>query len=399
VSSALSGLTGGTHVLFHRGESYGNQDLGGRSNVSFGAYGSGTKPAFTSTDRWSLSSEQSIVDIQYTSSNSGGGTSGLGMNGDDSLLLRVTGRASSANFFLASGDNFFVFESDLTGGTYGMFVTNTWDGDGIDYLVVKDSTISRASDGEHTIRQQGANKALYQNNQIVHDGSSGFKSSMTLRGDSNWALVQGNYMDQTCSVNPEYTGASGSDDGQPGGSAGQLQRYVVWERNTADLTNSATQWGMRFVGHDMIVRNNVAYNCSSWHYHAGGDSPISAQNIWFVNNTAFTNKTQAEGVVCQGTGCVNKNNLFYSTQNAVGCFSGGTQARNWCATPNVCLDPVTGGSGCYSPSFLSTNPNSSDFVRPAAGARGIDAGDPNVPVWDDFGNRVRAVVDVGAVER
>jgi hypothetical protein len=399
VSSALSGLSGGTQVLFHRGESYGNQNLGGYSNVSFGAYGSGTKPAFTYGNSWKLSSGQSLVDLQYTSSISGGGTSGLGMNGNDSLLLRVTGKASSANFFLASGSNFFVIESDLTGGTYGMFVTNTWDADGIDYLVVKDSRISRASDGEHTIRQQGANKALYQNNQIVYDGSSGFKSSMTLRGDSNWALVQGNFMDQTCSVNPEYSGASGSDDGKAGGSAGQLQRYIVWERNTLDVTKSSTQWGMRFVGHDMIVRNNVTYNSSSWHYHAGGDSPISAQNIWFVNNTAFTNKTQAQGVVCGGTGCVNKNNLFYSTQSAVGCFSGGTQAKNWCMTPNICVDPVTGGSGCYNPTLVSTSPTSPDFARPGAGARGIDAGDPNVPVWDDFDNVDRTTMDVGAVTR
>jgi hypothetical protein len=48
---------------------------------------------------------------------------------------------------------------------------------------------------------------------------------------------------------------------------------------------------------------------------------------------------------------------------------------------------------------MSTSPTSPDFARPGAGARGIDAGDPNVPVWDDYQDRTRLVIDVGAVER
>jgi hypothetical protein len=344
-----------------------------------------------------MESKQSLVDIQYTSSVGpvGSGTTGIGIGrGDDVLLLRVTGSATWATHFLFSADAFFVVESDLTGGNYAIFSTNTFDA-GLPYLVVKDSRISRASDGEHSFRIQGADKVLVQGNQITYDGSTGFKSSLTLRGDSNWALVQGNFMDQTCSVNPQYTGATGSD-----GSPGELQRYVVWERNTLDVTKSSTQWGMRFVGHDMIVRNNVTYNCLSWHYHVGNDSPITSQNVWFVNNTAFTNKAGARGVECSGgSGHVNKNNLFYSTQSATGCFSGGTQSNNWCMTPNVCVDPVTGGSGCHNPTLMSTSPTSPDFARPGAGARGIDAGDPNVPVWDDFDNVDRTTMDVGAVTR
>jgi hypothetical protein len=66
-------------------------------------------------------------------------------------------------------------------------------------------------------------------------------------------------------------------------------------------------------------------------------------------------------------------------------------------TPNICLDPITGNSGCYDPKFMSLDPTSPDFVRPSAGARGADAGDPSVPVWDDFDNVDRTTIDVGAV--
>ena len=295
----------------------------------------------------------------------------------DGLILRMDGE-SAFSTFLYTGFRTFVFNSELTGASYGFYLQNPAN------FVLKDSTLRRSASGQTTLRSQGGERQLFQNNHILGGGKQG---SLSLRGNLQWALVQGNFMDQTSSVNPQYDGAN------------ELQEFIVWERNTLDDTNSATQWGMLFVGHNMVVRNNVSYNCSQWHFKAGSSAPISSENIWFINNTAFTNKADAEGVVCGGSGCVNKNNLFYSTKSAFGCFSGGTQGKNWCRTANTCLDPVSGGSTCYEPNFMSTNPTSADFVRPGAGARGIDAGDPNVPVWDDYYHAPRSTVDVGAVEK
>ena len=75
------------------------------------------------------------------------------------------------------------------------------------------------------------------------------------------------------------------------------------------------------------------------------------------------------------------------------------EGENWCYTNGEFLDPVTGGNNCYNPSFVSQTYGSADFMRPGAGTRGIDAGDPNVPVWNDYDYAQRATIDVGAVER
>jgi PKD repeat protein len=375
VREALSGLPAYTHVLFRRGEDFGSQNLSGYADVTFGAFGSGDKPIFRSATTWTGSARQTWMDLEVSAS--GPVDNMIETRDVDGLILRVDGE-SRFSTFLYTEYRSFVFNSDLSGASYGFFLNNPTN------FVLKESTVRRSVSGQTTIRSQGGNRLLFQHNEIVGGGKQG---SLSLRGNIQWALVQGNFFDETTSVNPEYAGAD------------QLQEFIVWERNVFDATSSATQWGQRFVGHNMIVRNNVTYNCGQWHFKAESVDPIAPQNIWFINNTAFTNKSDAEGVVCGGSGCVNKNNLFYSTRNAANCFVGGTQATNWCRTANTCLDPVTGGSACYEPKFVSVDRKSPDFVRPGAGARGTDAGDRSVPVWDDLQKATRTAIDVGAIER
>jgi hypothetical protein len=381
VRSALSGLRSSTHVLFRRGESYGSQNLGGYSNVAFGAYGSGAKPIFSYSGSWKPGSATTWMDIEYNGSNSNAPMDL--MSGNDILLFRMTLNAFNSNKGIYAEDGYFIIESEVTGGQYGIYTYST------PYLVVKDSTLDRAIGGEHTFRIQSGNRSLIQNNQILHSTGDGYKTAFQLRGYSDWALVQNNYADQIMGVQPQN-----DLDGY-----GELQQHIVWERNTLDSTNASIGWGMRFVGHDMIVRNNVTFNSSQFQFKAETYAGITATNIWFINNTAFTNKSGSDGFVCGGTGCVSKNNLFYSSQSVSSCFSGGTQARNWCRTSNICIDPITGNSDCYNPTFVSTDPASPDFVQPGAGARGIDGGDPNVPIWDDLYNVDRTTIDVGAAER
>jgi hypothetical protein len=275
-----------------------------------------------------------------------------------------------------ANSGYFVFDSNVLGGTYGFYTGGT------PYSVVKNSTIARSNPVQHTIRHQGGDRALFQNNNIHGPGNY---TSLTVRGITNWVLVQDNFMDQASQVAPEYEDAPGP----------QLQQYIVWERNVLD-GNNALNWGMQFVGHNMIVRNNVVYD-GAWSFQARAISPISPQNIWFINNTGI-NADEA-GVDCLGTGCVSKNNLFYSTSTSLACFTNGTQANNWCRTANHCLDPVDGDSDCHDPNFVSLDPTSDNFARPGVGSRGIDAGEQAVPVWQDLNTTQRTMIDVGAVER
>ena len=271
----------------------------------------------------------------------------------------------------------------MTSAPYPLFI-----GDNTPWFVVKNSTLDRRSSGQHTIRIDGPGqeKILVQNSRLLGNGQ---QTSLTIRGTSSWLLMQGNFMDQP----------SGTSPSQPGDS--RLQSKIVWERNAFDNSNAGTDWGLIFQGQDMIVRNNVVYpDGGQFDYTAKSGDGVTTQNIWFVNNTSVGNDTN--GFRCGNTaGCVLRNNLVYSMSSPWGdCLSGGgTRAKNWCYTNDECLDPVTGGNNCYNPSFVSQTYGSADFMRPGAGTRGIDAGDPNVPVWNDYDYAQRATIDVGAVER
>ena len=372
------------HILLKRGGSYGALPGGSGNATLIGAYGSGNKPAVT-TSGTELYPNWSYQDLAITAS---GDTPLRAINGAGALLLRVTVTGSSTNQMLYGEDGFFIVDSDLSGNPYVLYLS------GADRMVVKNSTLSRNAAVQHTYRHQGGNKLLVQGSEII---GTGVNTSLTIRGNVSWALIQDNFVNQVATVGPQYVGAN------------ELLQYFVHERNTADGSNNAAGVGFSFIGHDMIVRNNVAYNVRGTSFKADVSSPITAQNIWFINNTVFTTRASNEGFWCAGTGCVLTNNLVYSTKNFDrGCFAnGGTLLNNWCRSSNGCLDPVTGGSACYEPSFVSTNcgtmVNGSctnfGFATPGAGTRGINAGSQTVPVWDDYLGKARTTIDVGAVER
>jgi hypothetical protein len=381
VSAALSGLSGGTHVLFHRGESYGSQSLGGYANVAFGAYGTGAKPSFSSSGKWSAASEQSWTDIELASTSSDNAI-GVGSTTANALLYRMTVTNTVAKAFSASGE-FFIVDSDLTGADYGIYVQGNTKPMG--YAVVKGSKIRRRNSGQHTSRIEEGHKILYQNSSFYGPGN---QTSSRMGRATEWVLFQGNYMNQPTTF----------------GESGYTNRYFVVERNVLDVdtTPDGTHGGLSFsAASNAVARNNVVING-----RGGGGMTSSGGETQFLNNTIYATTELNFGIEAGGTGSTMKNNLVKSTVNILGCFEGGSgNANNWCRSTNECLDPATGGASCYEPNFLSLDPGNEtawpanpDFMRPSGGARGIDKGNQSVPVWNDFDNAPRTMIDVGAVE-
>jgi len=250
--------------------------------------------------------------------------------------------------------------------------------------------LDRRSAGQHTIRIDGPGqeRILIQNSEIL--GYSN-QTSLTIRGNTRWLLVQGNFFNQF----------TGTEESQPGDS--RLQEKIVFERNAYDRQNGNTgiDWGFSFQGADMIVRNNVVYNGGGqFQFRAVNGAAGPTRDVWFINNTALPG-SGADGFRCGNTDrCVLRNNLVYRSGSINSCLTtGGTRSNNWCYSNNHCIDPADGGSDCFTPSFMSMSYGHPDFVRPASGARGIDAGYQTVPVWNDYDDAPRTTVDVGAVER
>ena len=375
VSSALSGLSPGTHVLFHRGENYGSQNLSSHSNVSFGAYGSGNKPVFTTSSTWLLSAGQSFVDITVSGSNV------TEMRGDDTLLLRVDATASGSASYSAYSGSFFV-DSNLSGNSYGMYLDSSCSG-----LVIKNSTVDRPSSGQHTIRAEHCARMLIQNSSITGNGA---QTALRIT-NTDWSLIQGNYMNRVSGFQ--------NTAGEPNSNSNS-----IWERNVTDAGGYINTVEIKGKTSNILIRNSVAVG--STNVGAGFEAEGSTSDLWVINNTIYNNGSADTfvGVGCNGSGCVARNNLVYAQPKSAGpsCVSGGTQSNNWCFTTNAtgwCKDPQTGASSCSNPTFVSTTYGNPDFMRPGVGARGVDQAYQNVPVWNDYQDAARTMIDVGAVER
>ena len=375
VSSVLSGLSSGTHVLFHRGENYGSQNLSNHSNVSFGAYGTGNKPVLSASSTWLLSAGQSLVDIQVSGSNT------TEMRGDNTLLLRVDGSASSSFSYSANTGNFFI-DSNLSGSSYGMYLDAA-----CSRLVIKNSNIDRRSSGQHTIRAEHCSRMLIQNSSITgNGGQTGLRITNT-----DWSLIQGNYMNRVSGFQNTI--------GEPNSNTNS-----IWERNINDAGGYINTVEIKGSTSNILVRNSVALGGAN--VGAGFKAEGSTSNLWMINNTVYNSAATDSfvGIECNGSGCMARNNLVYAQPRSTGpsCVSGGTQSNNWCFTTNAtgwCKDPQTGGSTCYNPTFGSTSYGNQDFLRPGPGTRGIDQGYQSVPVWNDCQDADRTMIDVGALER
>ena len=386
LNAALGAASGSFHVLLDRASaaSYGNLPENAGKPSMIGAYGAEvTLPKVGTADARPRSNWR-YVDLDITVS----GDAGIGfVNGFGVLLLRVNSHGTTKYNHMAADDGFFLIDSRFRGNDYVLI------GGDVVRPTAKGSTFVRTVEGQSTFRMSGGKKELYQNCSFDCDGC-GSQIGLTIRANTDWVLVQGNTF-------LENAGAA-ADAGDPN----VTHRYIIWERNLYDLRTAEQNFQNAFSMRDSVIRNNVLLDPASGGagvaIAVGTVSGEDSGNVWVTNNTIIQSNPDKMAVLldCVLGGCVNKNNLMFSTGSSFDkCFSGGTLSNNWCYSSNYCLNPNGSTTPCSAPSFVSTDPTSADFARPAANTVGINAGDQTVPVFDDYFGAPRSMIDVGAVER
>jgi hypothetical protein len=385
LSSALSGTGSNAHILLEGGASHGALPDGGSDvNVLIGAYDNAASNPTVSAGDTTPADGWVYQDLNIT-----GGSrlfEGAGL-GKDVLWHRVTAPGGPQFIsFVFDVTGAFIIDSNITGGDYAIYIGSA----DCDRFVLKGTRLHAPQSGQHTFRVQGCDRLLIQDSTITHVGDH---DSLTLRGDDEWLLVQNNYFDDYVAIKPENSGETAR------------RRYLIFERSVVEVEEPegievrSTQ--------SAVFRNNIILGAWQSGINAAGGDNLPNSDLQFFNNTFYNAdvNTNARVVGCNGDNCVARNNLAVAkpTSTGIACVTGATaESNNWCFTTQAnswCRDPQTGSSTCYDPSFMSTTYGNADFMRPGAGTRGIDAAYQTVPVWSDSYNVLRAIVDVGAVER
>lgn len=269
-----------THVLLHRGEEFGSpRGFAKRGPTLYGAFGSGKKPTLTMNEETTMGSDVFWQDLEITT------TRVLNLS-NGSVLRRIDARGTIGgnpeNWLMAYYVNdFFVLDCTATvsdgGNGAAMYVYQA------QRSVIKGNQIYRkAGKTGHTIRVNGADGFLFQDNTINEDGGP---DSLTIRGDNNtptpntdanayWTLVQGNTFENMWPViKPQFPQAN------------ELIRFVIWEKNVHRKSSC-----LRIeTAQDVVVRNNVF----SGSFSLGSRRPVcildysdfyDPKDIWAVDN-------------------------------------------------------------------------------------------------------------------
>jgi len=379
----------------------------GTCETLIGAYSTGAKPQATSSGL-RPKDYTAFADINLTACSGNSCFYDQFDGSDNNLYLRLDITASTEAFSQVYGsNNQFWFDTTADYGATS-YITPSGGSEG---LVIKRSRFNHQYENHHTLRIQGQPRTLIQDSAIT--GDNGW-SSITIRGNATWVLVQGNYFDTWASVSQQNC-IEGINE---------LQQYVVWERNLLAWDSpaaSGTGDAFMFRAQHMVVRNNVAtqYTGGGYEINQNPGCTYGPDDVVVYNNVARPVNGGGTGLRCQNGACTAKNNIVYQSSGTSPCVTGfSPSTNNWCFAGSGCLDPVGGGSTCYDPGFLSSDPGSAtpwpdttkpwpastDFFRPSGtggGARGVGAGDDSVPVWNDYFDDARddGDIDVGAVEQ
>lgn len=410
VGGGLSATIAGEMLLFHEGENYGTQALGGKANVAIGAYGdagegdvSAGKPAFTGTD-WEGGEEQSWSDLDVTKAGgtifSTGVADAAGLN---QLVLRVYAHGSPDRG-LTARSGWFVIDSYFNDCQDYCFYSQGNEKP-IEFMVVKGTKMRLVAGGNHTLRYEEMHRGLIQDSSFYNNHD---RNALRCGRGCQWILNKDNWLQGN------FTN----------GETGYSTNYLITDGNILSKNAGSDPGGYAFASgaDNILARNNIAYNDKG----GFGLDCSPASDCTVVNNTLYGDTVGWNGGITIGGGTI-KNNIVMQTGEMLNSISGGTgNSNNWVWADNVCQDPVDdntsggypGGAECFDPGFISIDigddswdptvgdakswPDTSDVFRPCASGdclRGVGIGNESVPVWTDFYGATRADIDVGAVER
>jgi len=274
-------------------------------------------------------------------------------------------------------------------------------------------SIDNNLNGEHGIRFQYCNRAVFSNNTV--QGIATGKVNLTLRGypfGGGNTLDAGQYSEKV--VISDNTLIGGNSTGIMGiapqhDASDERGRNFLVERNWF-VGSSATQYFMVIAQTDVTVRNNLGYSPNN----LGGafvtfkdedSNAVAKPDRGHVYNNSFYHSITGTGYFNlvaltpnynNLAGCVfeSKNNILYATSSAVNVsMTGNTSSGTMTASNNS--NNVSSIS--TAPGFATVPPTAIAHFTPGSGSYAQAAG-TNVKNWKDFyGTSTQATPDLGAV--
>ena len=385
IRAAMAGTGANSHILLEGNRSHGKLPSNGRRNVLFGAYDNAVANPEVDSPGGSPKPGWAYQDLTITGKEA---RRLFGAKHPNVLWHRI--HAPSGKTFLSAvfgSKNTFIIDSKLQGAAYTIFIGNPK----CSRFVIKNSVLESTTSGQHVTRVQDCDRILVQGSTFKIPGRN---TSLTVRGNSEWGLIQNNYADKEMTI----SAANASED--------SIRKWFVWERNYVVLRSPIPNVMRVRSTQNAIFRNNILQgHKSQTGIKAEGGQIQSNANLMLVNNTYYDPIPSNRSAVCtcDGANCVAKNNLGIASPkfNSTSCVpGGGAISNNWCYTTSTkkwCLDPSGGGSTCHDPKVVSTKYGDPNFMRPGPRTGRFDVGDQTVPVWNDFFDAPRSRIDVGAV--
>jgi hypothetical protein len=276
--------------------------------------------------------------------------------------------------------------------------------------VVQGTTINNNGGGEHGIRTQFTDRAVFSHNTI--EGIAVGKANFSIRGarfSGSNTVAAGQYSEKIVVSDNKWIG------GQSGGIAGvgpqndfndERGRNMIWERNLYVGTPSTVNF-QTVAQPDITFRNNVfvMQGGLAVKVEKSNLSPVPT-NVHFYNNSMYSSGSgQFIGIVYAGNPADGHsgatitaiNNLAYAPSSTANSrmtdnpYSGATIT----ASNNSSVAQIIGAS----PSFTTTPPTTAAHFKPMSGSYAV-GGATRIPVLSDFfGVATPASPDMGAVVR
>lgn len=343
---------------------------------------------------------------------------GMGLLLSDSTLNALN---ASVNYTHAMWDQFYVIDSTI----YDLYTSAS--GPNAFYAsasraVVMGCNIDNNTNGEHGIRFQYANRAVFNNNTI--QGIAPGKVNITVRGigyaGTNSVPGPGIYSEKIVISDNRLVG--GDSVGMVGfgpqnGVSDERGRNIIFERNLM-LATASVQNMMLVSQPDVTIRNNMVNIpaggtgggfafCAQpsgivpnpTRVHVYNNSVYYGGNVvdgWYLFKVSTNNDSSPYDQTMPGSTFECKNNILYCPNKTSGWYLMSYQVSEAVSTTTSSNNTVD-ANNTTSPLFATNPPTAIAHFTPSSGSY-AQAGGTNVKNWRDFYNTAtQATPDLGAV--